>query len=62
MKRPNILIVMTDQQFADGMSCVMGRECLHTPHMDALAESGVRFTRAYSPNPLCMLKHVVAEG
>ena len=23
-QRPNILIIMTDQQFADGMSCVMG--------------------------------------
>ena len=51
--KPNILIVMTDQQFADCMSCVMGKEYLHTPHMDSLAENGVRFTRAYSPNPLC---------
>ena len=53
-RRPNILIIMTDQQFADGMSCVMGREYLHTPHMDCLAENGMRFARAYSPNPLCM--------
>ena len=45
---------MTDQQFADGMSCVMGKDYLHTPHMDSLAANGVRFTRAYSPNPLCM--------
>ncbi len=44
---------MTDQQFADCMSCVMGRKYLHTPHMDSLAENGVRFTHAYSPNPLC---------
>ena len=52
--RPNILIIMTDQQFADGMSCVLGRRYLHTPNIDALAEGGVRFTRAYAPNPLCM--------
>ena len=52
--KPNILIIMTDQQFADAMSCVIGREYLHTPHMDALAENGMRFTRAYTPNPLCM--------
>lgn len=52
--RPNILIIMTDQQFADAMSCVIGRRYLHTPHMDQLAENGLRFTRAYSPNPLCM--------
>jgi len=53
-KRPNILIIMTDQQFADAMSCAMGRKYIHTPHMDSLADNGMRFTRAYSPNPLCV--------
>ncbi len=53
-EKPNIVIIMTDQQFADAMSCVMGNEYLCTPNMDLLAEKGVRFTRAYSPNPLCM--------
>jgi arylsulfatase A-like enzyme len=53
-RRPNILIIMTDQQFSDAMSCVMGTKYLHTPHMDSLAENGMRFTRAYTPNPLCM--------
>ena len=52
--RPNILVIMTDQQFADAMSCVMGSQHIHTPNMDALAEKGMRFTRAYAPNPLCM--------
>ncbi|RKY04502.1 MAG: sulfatase [Planctomycetota bacterium] len=52
--RPNILIIMTDQQFADAMSCVMGKKYLHTPHMDSLADNGMRFARAYSPNPLCV--------
>jgi arylsulfatase A-like enzyme len=53
-QKPNILLVITDQQFADAMSCVIGTEYIHTPNMDSLAASGVRFTRAYSPNPLCM--------
>jgi arylsulfatase A-like enzyme len=53
-RRPNVLIIMTDQQFADAMSCAMGHEYIHTPHMDSLAANGMRFTRAYSPNPLCM--------
>jgi len=53
-RKPNILIIITDQQFADAMSCIAGTRYLHTPHMDALAESGMRFTRAYTPNPLCM--------
>ena len=53
-KRPNILFIVTDQQFADVMSCCMGKTYLHTPAMDSLAETGTLFTRAYSPNPLCM--------
>ena len=52
--RPNILFIITDQQFADAMSCAMGRKDLHTPTMDALADEGARFTRAYAADPLCM--------
>jgi arylsulfatase A-like enzyme len=53
-RRPNVVFIMTDQQFADAMSCRMGRQYLHTPTMDALASGGMLFTRAYSANPLCM--------
>ncbi len=53
-KRPNIVFIMTDQQFADAMSCRMGSDHLHTPAMDRLAVRGMLFSRAYSPNPLCM--------
>lgn len=53
-EKPNILIIMVDQQFSDAMSCVMGNQYIHTPNMDRLVEKGMRFTRAYSPNPLCM--------
>lgn len=53
-KRPNIVLIMTDQQFADAMSCVMGREYINTPNMDSLAAGGIRFTRAYCANPLCV--------
>lgn len=49
----NILIIITDQQSADAMSAVIGNRYLHTPNMDALAKSGIRFTRAYCANPLC---------
>ncbi|MCG6186027.1 sulfatase family protein [Maribellus maritimus] len=54
VQKPNIVVIMTDQQFADAMSCVMGEQYIHTPNMDKLAEKGIRFTHAYSPNPLCM--------
>ena len=41
--RPNILILMTDQQRADAMGCA-GNPGIHTPNMDALAATGVRFS------------------
>lgn len=50
--KPNILIIMTDQQTADAMS-IAGNKDLHTPAMDKLAKNGVRFTKAYCAQPLC---------
>ena len=52
--QPNILFIMTDQQSADALSCRMGDRYLKTPALDRLAARGTFFTRAYSPNPLCM--------
>ena len=49
--RPNILVLMTDQQRADAMSCA-GNPILRTPAMDAIAASGVRFTDACASTPL----------
>ncbi|KIO75063.1 sulfatase [Pedobacter lusitanus] len=50
--RPNILIIMTDQQTADAMSNA-GNKDLRTPAMDKLAQNGVKFKRAYCVQPLC---------
>ena len=50
---PNILFIMTDQQFAGMMSCT-GNAYLETPALDRLAASGMRFELAYSPNPVCI--------
>ena len=51
-KRPNVLIITTDQQRGDAMSAV-GNPWAKTPHMDALAANGVYFTKSYCPYPLC---------
>ncbi|OQC08366.1 MAG: Choline-sulfatase [Candidatus Hydrogenedentes bacterium ADurb.Bin101] len=51
--KPNILMVMTDQQTASALSCA-GNPYVHTPALDALAARGVRFERAYVTQPLCM--------
>ncbi|MFC6284137.1 MULTISPECIES: sulfatase family protein [Polaromonas] len=49
---PNFLIFVTDQQRADHLGCA-GNPVLRTPHIDALAEQGTRFNRAYVNNPVC---------
>ena len=51
--RPNILVLMTDQQRADAMGCA-GNTTIRTPNLDSLANSGVRFTKAVTPTPVCV--------
>ena len=50
--RPNILVIITDQQQAGMMSCT-GNPFVKTPNLDSLARTGVRFERAYVTNPVC---------
>ncbi len=50
-KRPNVIWIMTDQQWAGAMSCA-GNADLKTPNMDRLASRGVRFENAYCSMPL----------
>ena len=52
-ERPNVLVLMTDQQRADAMGCA-GNPVLRTPAMDAIAASGVRFTNACASTPVCV--------
>ena len=52
-KRPNLLVIVTDQQYAGMLSCT-GNRWLKTPAMDSLAASGVRFELAYAANPVCL--------
>jgi len=49
--QPNIIFILTDQQSASMMSCA-GNKWLQTPAMDYIAANGVRFTRAYTTNPV----------
>ena len=51
-KPKNILFIMCDQLRWDYLSCY-GHPRLATPHIDALASRGVRFTRAYVQSPVC---------
>lgn len=51
-EKPNILLIITDQQNANMMSAA-GNQWLKTPSIDQLAEKGIRFTKAYVTNPVC---------
>jgi arylsulfatase A-like enzyme len=51
--RPNFLFFITDQQRADHLGCY-GNELLKTPHIDGIAERGVRFDSFFVANPICM--------
>ena len=52
-KKPNFVVIMTDQQRAD----VSGREGFPldtTPFLDRLATQGTWFDRAYTTMPVCL--------
>ena len=50
--RPNILILMSDNQSADHLGCY-GDKSVKTPNIDKLAESGVLFNNAFCSAPSC---------
>lgn len=51
MKRPNILLITSDQQHYSMLGAVNPK--LKTPNLDRLAAEGALCTRAYCPNPTC---------
>ena len=53
MKRPNILILYTDQQRWDALGA-NGNPDIVTPNLDKLASEGVNFTHHFVQNPVCM--------
>jgi len=53
MSQPNILMIMADQLAAAALGAY-GHRVAKTPHVDALAESGVLFENCYCNAPLCV--------
>ncbi len=49
---PNLLFVFADQLRAQSVGCY-GNPEVQTPHLDALAQNGVRFAHAFSNSPVC---------
>lgn len=51
--RPNILVIMTDQQRRETVG-VHPNAWIPTPNIDSLAQAGTNFTRAYAECPICI--------
>ncbi len=51
--KPNILYILADDMGYGDVSCYNPNGKIHTPHIDALAASGMRFTDAHAPSSVC---------
>ncbi|MEX0886314.1 MAG: sulfatase-like hydrolase/transferase [Phycisphaeraceae bacterium] len=51
-RRPNILVILSDQQRWDTLGCY-GQRLPISPHLDELASDGVRFNHAFTMQPVC---------
>lgn len=51
LKRPNILLITTDQQHWNTIGAFNSE--IETPNLDRLVKEGTTFTKAYCPNPTC---------
>lgn len=51
-RRPNVVVIMTDDQRWDMMSCE-GHPFLKTPNMDRIAKEGARFANMFVTTSLC---------
>lgn len=50
-RSPNIVFILLDDLGYGDLSCYGGK--IHTPNIDKMAREGIRFTNAYSANPVC---------
>ena len=49
---PNIVLIFVDDMGYGDISC-FGSTAIHTPHLDALAENGVKMHSFYASSPIC---------
>jgi arylsulfatase A-like enzyme len=60
-KRPNVVVILTDDQGTLDANC-FGSKDLHTPAIDQLAANGVRFTQAYAHTVCCPARAMLMTG
>ncbi|MCF6283632.1 MAG: sulfatase-like hydrolase/transferase [Candidatus Hydrogenedentes bacterium] len=52
-ENPNIVFILVDDMGYGDPGCFNPESKISTPHIDSLAEAGMRFTDAHAPGPLC---------
>ncbi len=52
-RRPNVVVILSDDQGYGDIGCYGTEPDPKTPHLDALAQGGVRFTNFYANAPMC---------
>lgn len=60
-RRPNVVIIYTDDQGTLDAGCY-GSDDIHTPNIDDLARRGVRFTQAYAHTVCCPSRSQLLTG
>lgn len=50
---PNIVVILVDDMGYGDPACFNAGSKIKTPHINALASAGMRFTDAHAPGPLC---------
>lgn len=59
-ERPNIVLVMSDDMGWSDLGCYGGE--IQTPHLDALAANGIRFTQFYNTSRCCPTRASLLTG
>ena len=52
LRKPNIVVYLSDDHGWEYLRCY-GNAHIQTPHLDGIAEDGIRFTHAFTPTPTC---------
>ena len=52
-KRPNLIVMLTDDQRVGTLTCYDAKCAIQTPNIDRLAKRGMRFDQAFVTTPIC---------
>lgn len=53
VKKPNFLVILTDDQRMDALTSYNADLPIKTPNIDKIAQNGIRFTNGFATTPIC---------